>query len=93
MHLHLVNLHIIEHAVCEGKTVGLVHYSTTIAPASGSVTVTTQCADNAHRTSSSLNVSCTSSGSWSGTTPQCQCDTGYRAVTVGGRQICRGWYY
>ena len=90
MHLHLVNLHIIEHAVCEGKTVGLVHYPTTITPASGSVTVTTQCADNAHRTSSSLSVSCTSSGSWSGTTPQCQCDTGYRAATVSGRQICKG---
>ena len=70
--------------------IGLVHYPTTIAPASGSVTVTTQCADNAHRTSSSLSVSCTSSGSWSGTTPQCQCDTGYRAVTVSGRQICKG---
>ena len=69
--------------------IGLVHYPTTIAPASGSVTITTQCADNAHRTSSSLSVSCTSSGNWSGTTPQCQCDTGYRAVTVGGRQICQ----
>ena len=69
--------------------IGLVHYPTTTAPASGSVTVTTQCADNAHRTSSSLSVSCTSSGSWSGTTPQCQCDTGYSAVTVGGRQICQ----
>ena len=70
--------------------IGLVHYPTTIAPASGSVTVTTQCADNAHRTSSSLSVSCTSRGSWSGTTPRCQCDTRYRAVTVGGRQICKG---
>ena len=80
----------IEHAVCGGKTVGLVRYPTTIAPVSGSLTVTTQCADNAHRTSSSLSVSCTSSGSWSGTTPQCQCDTGYRAVTVSGRQICKG---
>ena len=77
--------------MCKAKVIGLVHYPTTLAPASGSVSVTTQCADNAHRTSSSLSVSCTSSGSWSGTTPQCQCDTGYHAVTVGGRQICRGW--
>ena len=67
---------------------GLVYYPTTIAPVSGSVSVTTQCADNAHRTSSSLSVSCTSSGKWSGTTPQCQCDTGYHPVTVIGRQIC-----
>ena len=68
---------------------GLVHYPTTLAPASGSVTVATHCADNAHRTSSGLNVSCTSSGNWSGATPQCQCDTGYRAVTIGGKKICQ----
>ena len=80
----------IEHAVCEGKTEGLVRYPTTLSPASESVNVTSQCADNAHRISSSLNVSCTSSGNWSGTTPQCQCDTGYRAIAVGGRQICQG---
>ena len=69
---------------------GLVHYPTTQAPTSGSVTVTTQCTDNAHRTNSSLNIRCTSSGSWSGTTPQCQCDAGYHVVTIGGRQICQG---
>ena len=60
-----------------------------LAPVNGSVSVTTQCADNAHRTSSSLSVSCTSNGNWSGTTPQCQCDTGYHAVTKGGRKICQ----
>ena len=69
---------------------GLVRYPTTLAPASGSVTVTTQCADNAHRTSSSLNVSCTSSGNWSGTTPQCECDAGYWPTTLSGRQFCEG---
>ena len=79
--------------MCKAKVIGLVHYPTTLAPVSGSMTVTTQCADNAHRTSSSLSVSCTSSGSWSGTTPQCQCDTGYHAVTVGRRQICKGFEY
>ena len=41
-------------------TVGLVHYPTILAPVSGSVDVTTQCADNAHRTSSSMSVICTS---------------------------------
>ena len=72
------------------RSVGLVRYPTTLAPASGSVTVTTQCADNAHfRSGSSLSVRCTSSGSWSGTTPVCECDTGYRAVSVSGRQICQ----
>ena len=67
---------------------GLVYYPTIRSPVSGLVSVTTRCADNAHRTSSSLSVSCTSSGKWSGTTPHCQCDTGYRPVTVIGRQIC-----
>ena len=76
--------------LCKATNQGLVRYPTTLAPVNGSVTVTTQCADNAHSTSASLNVSCTSSGNWSGTTPQCQCDTGYCAVTVSGRQICQG---
>ena len=67
---------------------GLVYYQTTIAPVNGSMFVTARCADNAHKTSSSLSVNCTSSGSWSGTTPECQCDTGYHAVTTSGRQIC-----
>ena len=71
----------------------LVRYQTTSAPAPviGSVTVTTQCADNAHiRTGSSLDIMCNSDGIWSGTTPQCDCDTGYRVVTVEGRQQCEG---
>jgi hypothetical protein len=46
--------------------VDLVRYNATLAPASGSQSVTVQCADNAHRTSSSLRVTCRSSGSWSG---------------------------
>ena len=76
---------------CSERSVGLVHYPTTLAPASGSVPVTTQCADNANiRPGSSLSVRCTSSGSWSGTTPVCECDTGYRAVSVSsGRHICQ----
>ena len=49
----------IEHAVCEAMREGLVHYPTTLglAPVNGSVNVTSQCTDNAHRTSSSLSVS------------------------------------
>ena len=75
--------------VCEAKTVGLVRYPTTLAPASGTLSVTTQCADNAHRTSSSLSVTCSSSGIWGGQTPQCQCDSGYQTTTVNGREICQ----
>ena len=67
---------------------GLVRYPTTLAPVNGSVTVTTQCADNAHiGYNSSLNVTCASNGSWSGLIPQCECNTGYYAVG----QICQGW--
>ena len=68
---------------------GLVDYPATLAPASGSVTVTTQCADNARRTSSSLNAFCNSDGTWSGN-PRCQCNSGYQIATVNGRQICQG---
>ena len=74
--------------VCEARSVGLVRYPTTLAPASGSVAVTTQCADNADRTSSSLNVRCNSDGSWSGN-PRCGCNSGYQTTTVNGRQICQ----
>ena len=69
---------------------GLVRYPTTQASASGTVSVTTQCADNARRTSSSLIVTCDSSGNWGGRIPQCQCYSGYQTATdSSGRQICR----
>ena len=73
-------------------TVGLVRYPTTLAPASGTLSVTTQCADNAHRTSSSLNVTCDSGGMWSGEIPQCQCNSGYQTATENGREFCQGDY-
>ena len=77
--------------MCEGRSDGLVRYPTTLAPVSGSVTVTTQCADNAHTiNSTSPNVTCTSNGSWSGQTPQCQCHEGYYEVTVNGTLTCQG---
>ena len=91
--IYYVFLHIIllgpDCDVCEAQTVGLVRYPTTLAPASGTLSVTTQCADNAHRTSSSLSVTCSSSGIWGGQTPQCQCDSGYQTATENGRQICQ----
>lgn len=65
---------------------GLVHYNTTRAPSSGSVTVTIQCADNAR--GFNLNVSCNFDGTWSGSTPQCECNSGYQSATVNGKQIC-----
>ena len=78
-------------SVCEAKMESLVRYPTTLAPTTGSVTVTAQCADNSHnRSGSSLSVRCTSSGSWSGPIPRCKCDAGYHAVSVNRRQICQG---
>ena len=51
------------------------------------------CADNAHADSStSLSVRCTSSGTWSGPIPQCECDEAYRRVTVNRKQKCVGGY-
>ena len=76
--------------VCQAQTVGLVRYPTTLAQTSGTLSVTTQCADNAHRTSSSLNVTCDSGGMWSGEIPQCQCNSGYRTATENGREFCQG---
>ena len=68
---------------------GLVRYPATTAPNSGSQTVTAQCADNARRVSSSLSVTCSSTGSWSGS-PRCQCNAGYQTATIEGRQVCLG---
>ena len=77
--------------VCQAKTEGLVRYPTTLAPASGSVTVTTQCADNATIVNSTtLNVTCTSNGSWSGVTLVCECDDRYHEVYVNATEMCRG---
>ena len=75
---------------CEAKAVGLVRYPHTQAPASGTQSVTTQCADNAHSTISSLSVTCDSGGNWGSQTPRCQCNSGYQTATVNGRQICQG---
>ena len=77
--------------MCRAKSAGLVHYPTTLAPVSGSVTVAVQCADNAYIiNSTSLNVSCTSNGSWSGVTPQCQCNEGFYEITFNGTHTCQG---
>ena len=78
--------------MCEAKSEGLVRYPITLTPDNGSVTVTTQCADNAHiRTGSSLSVTCTSNGSWSGPIPACECDEGHYVTTDDdGRDICQG---
>ena len=77
--------------VCEAKSEGLVHYPTTLAPVSGSVTVTAHCADNAHTTNfTSLNITCNSDGSWSVQISQCVCDEGYHETTPNGTHICKG---
>ena len=68
----------------------LVHYPATLAPKSRSQSVATQCADNAHSISRSVRVRCSTDGSWSGETPQCECDEGYRAKIYEDRQFCEG---
>ena len=56
--------YIAQPTVCEGKSVDLVRYPTTLAPLTFiPVTVTALCAENAHRASgSSLSVFCTQTG-------------------------------
>ena len=78
--------------MCEAKIEALVRYPRTQTPSNGLVTVTAECAENAHTTNSStLNVSCASTGSWSVETLQCECDKGYTIeVTLNGTQICQG---
>ena len=96
LHIHytiFLGLSAVEKIVCAAQSVSLARYPTTMAPLSGSVTVYAECADNSHRASSSLSIMCTSTGSWSGNTPQCECDTGYYAVddsNHAGKQICKG---
>ena len=76
--------------MCEAKSEGLVRYPTTLAPVSGSVTVTTQCADNANTTdSNTLKVTCDSHGNWSGVVPNCYCIEGYHEVTVNGSRYAK----
>ena len=75
---------------CPAKSEGLVHYPTTLSLHSGSLDVTTHCADNAHTTSSSMNVTCNYDGTWSGAIPWCECDTEYYEATFHMRQICVG---
>ena len=76
--------------VCQGRTVGLVRYPTTLAPDSGLVYIHTDCADNAHRISSTLSVTCSFRGHWGGAVPECQCDSGYQIAVAHGRQVCQG---
>ena len=77
---------------CAAKIEGLVHYPTTPAPVNGMVTVTSQCADNAHSDSSTMRVSCDSNGIWSNhTTPECHCNDGYRILDITGETpLCEG---
>ena len=75
---------------CPAQAVGLVRYPATQAPVSGTVSVQTQCVDNAHRSSSSLSVRCDSDGHWSSGSPECECDLGYREVTQNGKRMCEG---
>ena len=78
--------------MCEAKSEGLARYPNWLADYVEPVTVATRCADNAHvRAGYSLNVTCTSSGNWSGAVPQCDCGSGHHVTTTDdGTEICQG---
>ena len=71
---------------------GLVDYPSTTAPETGTLTVTTQCVENAVESSPSLSVTCDSSGNWGNETPRCQCREGHTRVNQSGIEICLGTY-
>ena len=79
-------------SLCKAKSEGLVRYPNWIAPVTGFDVVATQCADNAHLASPSLNVTCTSDGNWSaGLVPHCDCDDGHHMSTSeDGTDVCQG---
>lgn len=77
---------------CPSKSIGLVYYPTTQAPVKAGTfqTLIVTCADNSHNTTS-LEVVCTSGGSWANTNaPQCECDKGYTQTLHNGRTLCKG---
>ena len=81
----------LDRVLCEGTSVGLVRYPSTLAPVSNVIAVSAECVENAHRTSSSLNVLCTYEGYWQGETPECECDSGHQEVVNDeGLTICQG---
>ena len=77
--------------LCPAKSVGLVRFPATIAPYIGSRSTTAECADNSHRDSEDLTVTCLPGGGWSYSTVICVCDDGYRKeIGPDGRDICEG---
>ena len=86
---YMCNIVFTDPEFCEAQSVGLVRYPKTLAPNSGSTTVIAECADNARRVSSSLSITCSSTGSWSGSS-RCQCNSGYQTATIDEKQICQG---
>ena len=76
---------------CRELAVELVQFPAMQAPVSGTVSVTTLCVSNAHKSSSSLIVSCGSDGYWGSERPECECDVGYQRTTdKNGDQVCEG---
>ena len=75
---------------CPAQRVELAHYPATIAPPSGFEIVRAKCVDNSHlQAGSSLDVSCSHTGSWTGGAPLCECDTGYKPSTD-AIKMCKG---
>ena len=68
---------------------GLVKYPVTGAPQTGATNVLTECVPNAEQISSSLNVTCNSTGSWGNENPQCKCKEG---AEMKNENECSGKY-
>ena len=77
--------------LCPAESDGLVHFPAIIAPFSGDRATTAECADNSHRDSEDLTVTCLPDGGWLYSNVMCVCDDGYRKeIGPDGRDICKG---
>ena len=79
----LISRLLVHRHYCREKQIGLVRYSDTPAPITGSASVDVSCADNA-QSSSSATVTCDSEGQWGPEMPTCGCSPGYEINLVSG---------
>ena len=78
---------------CEEKRVGLVNFLHTASASTRTRTVEAQCIENAE-SSFSLQVHCRSDGTWTDTTPECQCKPRYREmIDEEDNKHCVGTFY
>ena len=77
---------IVFYTVCPAQQVDMISYPLTIAPVSGSLTISASCVDNAEPAGTLPRVNCLPDGSWDPLLSICHCA---EAVTVSGACMCK----